>query len=624
MRHIVVGTAGHVDHGKTALIKALTGIDTDRLPEEKRRGISIELGFAHLELPGGVQLAFVDVPGHERFVKNMLAGAAGIDLVLLVVAADESIRPQTREHFEICRLLGIRQGLVAITKCDLVEEDIQQLVQWEVEEFLRGSFLEGAPIVRVSAATGQGLDELVKQLARLAAEVPVKDASRYFRLPIDRAFTLRGFGTVVTGTIWSGRIKLEDWVELQPGGQRARVRRIQAHGRDVEEAVAGQRCALNLSGEAASVARRGLTLVPPALFQATGIADCQFELLAGARPLKHGSPVHFHAATAEVIAQARLLENPTVLEPGRKALVRFVFREPVLLLPGDRFVVRMFSPVVTIGGGEVIEIAPPERLRRAQAVERLRELASASWPERLRRWTTEAPLGCSLRSLAGRSGLPEASIEMYARQDPDLELLAGAEPWLISRDAAARLRDRLRETLRNFHQQNPLQPGMSREELRSRTLPEAPPHVFEWLMATTEGVEFDGDLVRLSGHQIQLSPAQREALERLETLYAQAGLTPPSLQEALEAVGLAAQPARELVQLLLRHGRLVRLAEGLYLHESAIERVRTLLQSKRGQKFRVPEFKQWTGVSRKYAIPLLEYLDRLRVTRREGDWRTVL
>ncbi len=336
MRHIIVGTAGHIDHGKTSLVKALTGIDTDRLEEEKRRGISIDLGFAHLDLSPELRLGFIDVPGHERFVKNMLAGVAGIDLVLLVIAADESIKPQTREHFDICRLLGIRHGLIALTKSDLADPDLLELARLEAEEFVAGSFLEGAPIVPVSSTTGSGLDHLRAALERAAGAIAGKDATRHPRLPIDRSFSIKGHGAVVTGTLISGAIALHDELELYPVEKRVRVRGLQVHGSAVDRASAGERTAVNLGGLDSSDARRGMVLAPPGRFAATRQVDSVFDLLPGAHPLKHRAPVHFHAGTAEVEAEARLIASLEPMRPGSRAHVRFVLREALLLLPGDR------------------------------------------------------------------------------------------------------------------------------------------------------------------------------------------------------------------------------------------------------------------------------------------------
>lgn len=623
MRNIIAGTAGHIDHGKTALVRALTGIDTDRLPEEKRRGISIELGFAHLELPGGLRIGFVDVPGHERFVRTMLAGSTGIDLVLLVVAADESIKPQTREHFEICRLLGIPRGLVALTKADLVEAEILELVRLEVEEFFAGSFLAGAPIVAVSAVTGLGLDELKAALARVAAEVPVKDASRHFRLPVDRVFSMRGFGTVVTGTLVSGRVRLEDEVEVQPGGKRFRVRGIQVYNQPVREAVAGQRTALNLAGAEIEELARGVTLVAPGLFSPARVFDAEFELLASARPLKDRAPVHLHSGTAEVIAEARLLDAAGSLSPGSRGLVRFRLREPALVLPGDRFIVRMFSPVVTIGGGAVIEIDPPERLRRAEAAERLRRLAASEPGGRLALWVKEAPYGLTMPELIARTGLTPAEIDAACRSGAFLRI-EGPPVRLIDRAVLDRLRERIEAAVERFHQEQPLAAGMPREALRAEAVPASEPSLLEALLEASARLVAEGDTVRLAEHRLVLNQEDEEALARIENAFERAALAAPRAEEVLAASGVEAARARKLLEILLRQGRLVRVGNELIVHACALEALRQLLAGRRGERFTVSQFKDWTGISRKYAVPLLEYLDRARLTRREGDWRVVL
>ena len=623
MRNIIAGTAGHIDHGKTALVRALTGIDTDRLPEEKRRGISIELGFAHLELPGELRIGFVDVPGHERFVKTMLAGSTGIDLVLLVVAADESIKPQTREHFDICRLLGIPRGLVALTKADLVEPDVLELVRLEVEDFLAGSFLAGAPVVAVSAVSGQGLEELRAALARVAAEVPVKDASRHFRLPVDRVFSMRGFGTVVTGTLVSGRVSLEDEVELQPGGKRFRVRGIQVHNQPVREAVAGQRTALNLAAADTQELARGVTLIAPGLFSPVSVFDAEFELLASAQPLKDRAPVHLHCGTAEVIAEARLLDPAGSLAPAGRGLLRFRLRDPALILPGDRFIVRMFSPVVTIGGGTVVEIGPPEGLRRREAAERLRELAALPVAERVARWVSEAPYGLIESELIAKTGLTTAELDAVGRSGLFI-WIEGPPRRLIGRATFNELRERLEDAVARFHRDHPLAAGMPKEALRAEAVPSSDPSLIEALLGASARLVAEGDLVRLSGHRVLLKEEEEEALARIESAFERSGLTVPPVEEVLAGCGVERARARKLLEILLRGGRLVRVGADLVFHASALDQLKQLLAARRGERFTVSQFKNWTGISRKYAVPLLEYLDRARLTRREGDWRVVL
>src|SRR5580698_5267231 len=420
MKNIIIGTAGHIDHGKTALVRALTGIDTDRLKEEKRRGISIDLGFAHLELSENVRLGLVDVPGHEKFIKNMLAGVSGIDLVLFVIAADESIKPQTREHFDICRLLGIPQGVVALTKADLVESDILELVRLEVEEFVAGFFLEGAPVVAVSSVTGAGLDELRRELERAACAVPSRNASGHFRLPLDRAFTVKGFGTVVTGTLISGNVCKEQEVELYPTGRLLRVRGVQVYGKPANQALGGERTALNLADIEPVEVARGMVLAAPGVFRTTTQIDCALQLLPSAKPLKHRAPVHFHAGTAEIEAQVRLLDGSAALQPGQRGWARIVLREPALLLPGDRFIIRMFSPVLTIGGGVVVDIGG-KRYRKGDRqgiAEWLQTLAEAPESERIALLVRESKYGVGMAELVARTGLGEREIAAAAANAP--------------------------------------------------------------------------------------------------------------------------------------------------------------------------------------------------------------
>ena len=424
MKNIIVGTAGHIDHGKTALVKALTGIDADRLEEEKRRGITIDIGFAHLQLTPELRLGFVDVPGHERFIKNMLAGVSGIDLVLFVIAADESIKPQTREHFDICRLLGIPQGVVALTKADLVEPDILGLVRLEVEEFVAGSFLEGAPVVAVSSVTGAGLDHLRRELERAACTVPSKSAAGHFRLPLDRAFTVRGFGTVVTGTLISGTVHKEQEVELYPMGRRLRVRGVQVYGKPAYQAVGGERTALNLADIEPAEVARGMVLAAPGTFRTVTQVDCALELLPSAKPLKNRAPVHFHAGTAEIEAHVRLLDCAAALQPGQRCWARIVLREPALLLPGDRFIIRMFSPVVTIGGGIVLDTGGQRYRKGGRVAERLQTLAEAPEAQRIALLVRESNYGMGTAELVARTGLTERQIATAAADAPLVPLSA--------------------------------------------------------------------------------------------------------------------------------------------------------------------------------------------------------
>jgi selenocysteine-specific elongation factor len=623
MRNIVVGTAGHIDHGKTALVRALTGIDTDRLEEEKRRGISIDLGFAHLELPPDIRLGFVDVPGHERFIKNMLAGVGGIDLVLFIIAADESIKPQTREHFDICRLLRIPAGVIALTKMDLVDTDIAELVRLEVDEFVAGSFLEGAPIVGVSAVTGQGLPELKEALRHHALQAKAKDISRWFRMPVDRSFSMRGFGTVVTGTVISGSVAVEQEVEIHPPSRRARVRGAQVHGSAVQKAAAGQRTALNLASVEVADVGRGMVLSEPGRFEPTRYVDARLELLRDAHPLAHAAPVHFHAGTAEIEAQVRLLDPPSSLQPGASGYVRFVLRQPTMMLPGDRFIVRMFSPVVTIGGGEVLDIHPPLRIRRSTSAARLRQLDGAGMAARIALLVGESRYGLGEAALIARTGVLPAELLTIAKSSA---FLAIAEPqfWLIDRKWTDAKLAALHETVRLFHKQNPLSPGMTKEDLRARVVPNSPEFLLNALLSQSKTVAIESETVRLASHKIAFREDEEQALRKIESAFESAGLAVPSTPEVLSKSGIESARAKTLLQLLLKAGKLVRIGEDLLFHRAAIDKLRELLANRKGQTFGVAEFKDWTGVSRKYAIPLLEFLDRERITRREGDVRLVL
>ena len=619
MRHVIAGTAGHVDHGKTALVRALTGVDTDRLDEEKRRGISIDIGFAHLDLERNLRLAFIDVPGHEKFVKNMLAGVGGIDFIVFVIAADESIMPQTREHFEICRLLRIRSGLIALTKCDLVDQDTIEVAKLEIADFVRGSFLENAPILPISATTGMGLDVLRSELARVAQHTNIRDKSQFFRLPVDRSFVMSGFGTVATGTVFGGHVQIDDEVQAYPGSRILRVRGVQVHGRNADQAVAGQRAAINIAGIESHEIHRGMTLATKSVFVPTTLCDAVLELLSSAKPLKNRAPVHLHAGTAQVQAEVRTLDNAPLIQPGSSALIRLVLKEPLLLLPGDRFIIRMFSPVVTIGGGEVLDCDPPRRLPRSGLHARAKRLAACSLQERISLFVEEAQKGMSLASLVARTGLRPETLRQSMPAD-----VVQVDDWLLHRSTIAATLKGCEAYLKSFHREHPLLPGCSKEELRSRYLGGAPPHVFDALLGHTRQIVATGEFVRLASHTIALQADEQEASTRMEAAFEAAGLQVPSLSDALRSSGIDATRSRTLLQLSLKRGRLVRVTDELVFHVSAILALKEILAARKGQRFSVSDFKDWTGISRKYAIPLLEWLDRERITRRDGDMRLIL
>lgn len=639
MKRIIVGTAGHIDHGKTALIKALTGIDADRLKEEKERGITIDLGFADLTI-GDTHFGFVDVPGHERFVKNMLAGAHGIDLVMLVVAADESVMPQTREHFEICRLLEIKSGLVVITKADLVDEEFLELVEAEVADFVAGSFLEGAPVLRVSSRTGQGIDELKKSLGRMAARVAVRDENAVARLPIDRVFTIKGFGTVVTGTLIAGAIQVGEELELLPSDQRrARARNLQVHGQATQQARAGERTAVNLQGVDLDEISRGQVLAPAGRLRAGSMFDVRLRLLASApRPLRSRSRVHLHLGTAEVLARVVLLGQPE-LAPGSSCFAQLRLEAPVLGLPRDHFIVRSYSPTVTVGGGTIVDAAPLKHRARdhVRVIAQLEKLSSAEDQEMIGLLVEMAgEQGLSQAELAARGGLPDAIIDQAAQALTKSRRLiaASSQPWLlIARTSFEDLARGVRGMLKEFHQRSPLETGLGREEIRERIFSEAPPEIFRAVVNSLierQEVVAERDLLRLSTHRIALSSEEQAAKDRLAEIFARAALQPISLEEAVAQAGahsgIDLARAQRFAQMLINSGELVRVAE-LVFHRGALEALRgTLLEFKKnnGPRLDVGAFKDLTGVSRKYAIPLLEYLDRQRVTRRIGEFREIV
>jgi len=608
MRNIIVGTAGHIDHGKTALVKALTGTDADRLAEEKRRGITIDLGFAHLQLAKDIRIGFVDVPGHERFVRNMLAGAAGIDVVLFVISATESIKPQTREHFEICRMLGVKAGVIALTKADLADPELLELARLEVDEFVAGSFLENAPRIAVSSITGEGLPELRKELENAARAVEQKKTSGWFRLPLDRAFTMKGFGTVVTGTLISGTLTPEQEVEVYPIARRLRVRGIQVYGEPAARAHAGERTAVNLAGIDAEELHRGMVLSEAGRFAPVKILDCHLDLLASAKPLKNRAPVHFHIGAAETEANVRHLDHRPALKPGDSTWARVTLKEPALVFPGDRFIIRMFSPVITIGGGIVVDISAHKYRRKEDAAARLSTLT----PERL---VIESPWGISEEQLIAWTGLREIG---------DLPGVEPAEKWLVSRAKIAEWKQQLIAHCRAFHRANSLLPGIPKQDLKAAVMSGASPEVFDHTLTGTTDLIQDGEVVRLKSHRVVLKQDEEQARSAIESSFERAGLAAPAVADVLKASGVETARARSILQILLREGKLTRISDELVLDAAVLVKLRVQLASRRGERFSVPVFKDWTGVSRKYAIPLLEYLDREHVTRREGDERIVI
>ena len=630
MKSIIIGTAGHIDHGKTALVKALTGIDADRLEEEKRRGITIDLGFAHMELqsPDGevLHMGFVDVPGHERFIRNMLAGVGGIDLVLLVIAADEGIKPQTREHFDICRLLGVRRGITVLTKSDAVDQEMLDVVRLEVEDFLRGSFLDSSssPIVAVSSLTREGIQELKQEISRIASEVGARDSPAL--APIDRVFTMRGFGTVVTGTLISGVIRKEDELEVFPSGKRVRVRGVQVHGAPAEQAVAGQRTAVNLAGATVEELSRGMTLAPPETFRSAQRVDVSLSLLASAKPLKSRSRVHFHAYTMETIAEVTLYDMK-MLKPGGTSHAQLKLAEAAQLLPGDRFIVRQFSPVVTIGGGMVLDAAPPTRKPKGKAY--FLKLLDGRNPREIleARIARHERSGLAVSDLTAETGWPATTIRHHLAESIELGKILQLGGIYLHGAVMVVLKHSALDVVEAFHRANPLVAGISKEQLRETV--SAPPEVFSALLDILVGektFEVDGEIVRLPGRGVVMKDEEAESKKIIEAAFSSAGLRVPFLKDVLAGLKVDKARAQKIVTLMLRDKLLVKVSEELTFHHSALAELKKKISALKAStpKIDVARFKDLTGVSRKYAIPLLEYLDRERVTKRVGDVREIL
>jgi selenocysteine-specific elongation factor len=639
MQSIIIGTAGHIDHGKSSLVQALTGKDPDRLPEEKRRGITIDLGFADLEL-GDVRIGFVDVPGHERFVKNMLAGVHGIDAVALVIAADEGVMPQTREHFEICRLLGVRQGLIVLTKTDLVDDDLLALVRAEAIELVAGSFLEGAPVVAVSTRSGVGLDEVRAALRQIAESVPSRSADFVTRLPIDRVFTMKGFGAVVTGTLVSGKIAAGDELELLPAGRRVRARGVQVHGAAVSQAESGQRTAVNLAGAGVSEIERGMVLAPIDRLLPTQIIDVRLDVLPAApRPIRTRSRLRVHIGSAEVLARVRVLNIRGEIAPGEADFAQLRFETPIVALHDERFIVRSYSPAETIAGGLVLDPQATKHRGRelAKTREHLRVLLEAERPRKLEEFVAAAgEQGLRLANVAARTGWTDAIVAQVLQQAQVAKApIKDAEGVLVSTEIFEKLSGAAVEEVKRRHEREPLARGLARETLRERHFGYAAPEVFRAVLAQLEKdgiLVTEKDLVRLRTHGVELSAADEQLREKIAQIYETAALEAPTLDQAFASAGLPATRkahGRKLLQLLIDNGTLVRVQPELFFHSRAIAQLKSLLSqyAARHEPDRlidVPEFKNLAGVSRKYAIPLLEFFDSERITRRAGDKRIIL
>lgn len=637
MREIVLGTAGHVDHGKTSFIRALTGFETDRLKEERKRGITIELGFAYLDLPCGHRLGIVDVPGHEKFVKTMVSGVSGIDILAFIVAADEGIMPQTVEHFEICRLMGVQQGIVVITKIDLVEPEWLEMVTEEIEEFCADSFLEGAPIIHVSSASGEGVDQVRDTLDNIVGKFDFHDVFGPFRLSVDRIFAMKGFGAVVTGTSISGRTSVGEELRIYPSERIAKIRGIQVHSEAVTEVEAGHRTAINLQGVDVADIDRGMVLAPPDTLQSNYMLDCQLLYLpSNAKPLKHRARVRVHLGTLEVIGRVSLLDRDE-LQPGEETVVQMLLESTVAVWPGDRYVIRSYSPVATIGGGMVLGNVSPRKRKRLLEHDRAynrhmqKILLNGTLEEKALLFLSESrESGLTADELGIRLGLFGKHLKKVLNEPistKKMVVVDSATQRYVVVEISEKIKEMLVNHLVEYHRNNPLQAGLAKEELRSGLGRKIDPKVFNYCVndLIRKGVVVQEEsMVRMSDHQVALKADEEQLRSELDAWYRQKGLSTPTIKETMERfTEYPASLVKEVIDLQLRDGELLRVSESLYYAKDVLEPLiaSVVARIKEAGEIDAPAFKELTGLTRKFSIPILEYLDRTKVTMRIGDKR---
>lgn len=631
MKRIILGTAGHIDHGKTTLIKALTGVDCDRLKEEKERGITIELGFTSLKLPSGQRAGIVDVPGHEKFIKNMVAGVGGIDGVMLIIAADEGVMPQTREHLDICRILSIKKGLIVITKTDMVDEEWFELVTEDVKAFVKDSFLDGAPVIPVSSTTGTGIDGLLTALEDLIAGIDEKPSSGLFRLPADRVFSMKGFGTVITGTLLAGKVSVGDEVEILPEKIKARIRGVQVHNTLSESASAGQRTALNFQGvDKSSVSRGDVICLPDTIMPANKAAAWFEHLKSSARPLKNRARVRFHSGTSEILCRVILLDAEE-LQPGQSGFIQIVFECPAILLPHDRYVLRSYSPVDTIGGGEILDNLPPKHKRFSdKTIQRLEILQKADTAEALQLLCREAgPKGLDFFQIQARCGLEKNKLQALTEK----MLSKGAVVSFCKSPLQITLPDIINEIqaniiyqLKTYHARNPLKAGLQKEELRAGLPRGTGPKLYAFAvekLVKRGKIKITNEFLSLPEHKLVLREDQQDLKNKILALYKKGGITPPTKREFVEKLKVQSMEAAAILNLLVREGSLVKLNEDIFYEARALEGIvrKTMdLMAKSGE-LTIKNFKDLTGLSRKFIIPIFEHLDKSKITLRMGDKR---
>jgi len=639
---IIVGTAGHIDHGKTALVKALTGVDADRFPEEKLRGITIDIGFAELNL-GEINIGFVDVPGHEKFVKNMLAGASGIDLVALVIAADAGVMPQTREHFEICRLLETKSGLIILTKTDLIDEELFELVKLEAAELVENSFLENAPVIAVSAKTGDGIAELKEILQKLALKIPKRKNETVARLPVDRSFSVKGFGAVVTGTLISGEISEASEMEILPIGKKVRVRGLQAHGKSVKTVRAGQRAAINLGGIEKAELERGMILTAANVLRPTQIFDAQIEVLKDAkRSLKSRQRVRVHIGTLEALARVQVLNEANEIAQGDTDFVQLRLEIPVAAISGERFIIRSYSPQITIAGGKILDALTIKHRRkdidevRKHLTNLIKAEAENDKAKQIKLFLETAnEKGLTATDLQARTGWLDEILKKAIAENVEKGAIVKADNFYIARTPFENLKAKTLAEIEGYHRREPLTKGILRETLREKIFAHLAPDIFKTTLIHLEQDEkiyAEKDFVRASSHKQELSADEIKVRERLSEIYTKAKLEVATLEnvlnESIESTKLTREHARKIFQLLLNSGEIVKVTEDFYFSKKTIaeliDKIKKFSSKSSDRLIDVAAFKDMAGVSRKYAIPLLEYFDREKLTRRAGDKRLIL
>ena len=630
-KQIILGTAGHIDHGKTSLIKAISGYDTDRLKEEKQRGITIELGFAALDLPSGIHIGIVDVPGHEKFVKNMVAGATGIDVVAMIIAADEGVMPQTREHLEICTLLGIRYGFIVLTKMDMVDEEWAELVREDLHGFVKGTFLEDAPVIPVSSVTGKGIPEFIETLDNFCASITVKKPSGLFRLPVDRVFTMKGFGTVITGTLISGSISVGETVRIYPGDTKSKIRGLQVHDQQVNTAEAGMRTAINFQGIEKATVNRGDVIARLDTLKNSYMLDAEFHLLgSNSRALKNRDRVRLHTGTSEIPCNVILLDRET-LDPGETAIVQLRLDNPVACVKDDRFVIRSYSPVRTLGGGRILNPIPNKHKRfKSEINADLSALANAD--EEMIILLNAKEAGYAEISYAD---LPIVTNLSGKQLDKYLQLLLSRQVLIqtdkenkryIHQNTYDTFALKVSDILDQYHIHYPLKSGMPKGELKSKFPPIMSDKLFNHLLNAlikSDKIILSENSIRLAGHKVTLKADQSDIKEKIIETYLNSGLQPPYFKELTASLKIDPGESKNVLMLLVKEGVIVKVKEELFFHADIIIDLQNRLMEflKSSGEITTPQFKEMTGASRKYTIPLLEYFDDTNFTIRIGDIR---